>query len=964
MLVFTRSLSLPMFVLYVFISILLVGCGGGGGGESSPTEEVLTLSSLSLSEVEETLKVSETVQLTLTGLYSDASTQELTTDITWSVLDDDIVSLSETGLVTALSAGTTSVTASYAERSVSGTISVKALADLSISPSSLTLAIDSQQQLGVTGRYTDNTTVSFDQQVDWSSENVAIATVSETGEVRAVSAGTVAISASASGITSSVLNVTVSPATLQSIMVTAAVNELASGLSTTVSASGLYSDGSEQSLNGQVTWQLSDTSKASIDETTGLFTAIQAGSTSVIATLGELTGSLTIEVSPPTLTVMAVTASGLSLAEGVSAEVNVTAIFSDNSKQNVSDQVSWLNTDSDVAQVDNGAFVVRGLSEGQAMLTANLSGEQASLTVDVTGAELVSLALSPINATIPLGLSQQYTAQGTYTDGSVQDLSSEVTWLTSNESVALISNNASLKGLAETQALGSATISAVLGDIEQQTSLGVDDAVLNSLEIQPANQTVANGTEAPITALGYYSDGSVVDVTSRALWNTTSADVVDIVSANEGVVASLAEGAALISAELDDISALANISVTAATLESIAIQLDNTNLPSGMRQQLSAVGTFSDASTRDISQQVTWQSSNVALATVSNAIGEAGLLRAVQTGEVSISATLGVVVAQVSVDITDAVLTSLSITLPEAEMNVKTTQQARVSAVYSDSSTQDVTAQVDWLSSNSEIASIGNNQSDKGRVSALSIGTVNLSASLNGVVSDSVALAVTLNPNLPNSLKLTAQPNVLLNNASDTALITITLVPTESSGVIPDGTPVTLTITEGETSRGESLFSTDGQVSYELQSSYDGLISLSATTENLSVSSAVLSTDQLKDAILANGQALADFDAGVLKAGSSIYLFLRNLSNRVFTIRQVDIVYVDPDTSTVLAFPESPLTEPQFISGGTLSAGEFTYVGYGLDEDVRASIYVVSYLFYDPVSDTEFRLEGGFNFSD
>ena len=964
MLVFTRSLSLPMFVLYVFISILLVGCGGGGGGESSPTEEVLTLSSLSLSEVEETLKVSETVQLTLTGLYSDASTQELTTDITWSVLDDDIVSLSETGLVTALSAGTTSVTASYAERSVSGTISVKALADLSISPSSLTLAIDSQQQLGVTGRYTDNTTVSFDQQVDWSSENVAIATVSETGEVRAVSAGTVAISASASGITSSVLNVTVSPATLQSIMVTAAVNELASGLSTTVSASGLYSDGSEQSLNGQVTWQLSDTSKASIDETTGLFTAIQAGSTSVIATLGELTGSLTIEVSPATLTGIAVTPSRLSLAEGVSAEVNVTAIFSDNSKQNVSDQVSWLNTDSDVAQVDNGAFVVRGLSEGQAMLTANLSGEQASLTVDVTGAELVSLALSPINATIPLGLSQQYTAQGTYTDGSVQDLSSEVTWLTSNESVALISNNASLKGLAETQALGSATISAVLGDIEQQTSLGVDDAVLNSLEIQPANQTVANGTEAPITALGYYSDGSVVDVTSRALWNTTSADVVDIVSANEGVVASLAEGAALISAELDDISALANISVTAATLESIAIQLDNTNLPSGMRQQLSAVGTFSDASTRDISQQVTWQSSNVALATVSNAIGEAGLLRAVQTGEVSISATLGVVVAQVSVDITDAVLTSLSITLPEAEMNVKTTQQARVSAVYSDSSTQDVTAQVDWLSSNSEIASIGNNQSDKGRVSALSIGTVNLSASLNGVVSDSVALAVTLNPNLPNSLKLTAQPNVLLNNASDTALITITLVPTESSGVIPDGTPVTLTITEGETSRGESLFSTDGQVSYELQSSYDGLISLSATTENLSVSSAVLSTDQLKDAILANGQALADFDAGVLKAGSSIYLFLRNLSNRVFTIRQVDIVYVDPDTSTVLAFPESPLTEPQFISGGTLSAGEFTYVGYGLDEDVRASIYVVSYLFYDPVSDTEFRLEGGFNFSD
>jgi uncharacterized protein YjdB len=957
------TISTSGMVLAISAGTVSVTANLQGVSEAKQVTVLPNLVSLSSTEVIPSLKIFDTFQLTLTGIYSDASTQNLTSLATWSVVDVTVLSVSSTGLVSALSAGTTLVTALYKGLTVERSISVKALADLSISPTSMTLAIASSEQLSVTGRYTDNSVEALGSVVTWQTTDVNVASISNSGVVLGVATGTISITASVGSVSSS-LSVTVSPATLRSIVVSSQVSQLAAGLTASLSAKGLYSDGTEQVLSGQVVWSVSDESIASIDPETGLLTALETGTVSVIATKEGLSNALSFFVTQATLSSIAISPSDITLAAGSSEQVNITAVFSDNTKLDVSSQVDWINSNDQIAIIDDNSSTVIARLAGSTTLSATLSGQQADLLINVTDAQLVSLSLSPVNASIPLGQSQRYTAQGTYTDASVQDLSSVVTWLSNNEGFALISNTGSLTGLAESVASGTVTLTAVVGDIQQDTSLTITNAVLSSIEIQPANQAVAKGTNAQISARGYYTDGSKIDLTSEVIWSSSNNSSVNMLSANNGTVQSLDAGSALISATLEGLTGVGNITVTAATLQSISISPTQVTLPSGMSQRLIATGTYSDSSILNISQQVSWQSDDILKATVSNNNAESGLLRAIGMGQLTVSASLGSLIDQVNIDVTDALLTSIQVSSVSTQLNVKSSVLATAIGHFSDSSTQDLSSQVNWLSSNVNIASIGNTEFEKGLVSALSPGIVDISASRSGINSLPIALEVVFNPNLPKAINMLVQPNIIINDSNDAAQVDLVLVPSANGGVIADGTPITLTITEGAMDRNVDLVTTNGAVSYSLQSSYDGFISLSASTNDYTVTSGVLSTDSLSDAISSTGRSNGLYENNMLQQGSAFFVLVRNLTNRVFNIEQINIGYRDPNNGNVFVdFPGSPITTAAAISDGDLTAGEFSFIGYELDNDVEARIYIISYVISDDQSNSVFALINTFNFA-
>ncbi|MGH7260610.1 MAG: RHS repeat-associated core domain-containing protein [Nitrospiraceae bacterium] len=101
-------------------------------------------------------------------------------------------------------------------------------------------------------------------------------------------------------------------------------------------------------------------------------------------------------------------------------------------------------------------FVVTTPGEGSALVTANLNGSQAQATVTVTPAEVVLLTLAPTDPTIFAGESQAFTATGTFTDGTTQNLTNTATWTSSNEPVATINSS----GLATSLIPGTTTITA------------------------------------------------------------------------------------------------------------------------------------------------------------------------------------------------------------------------------------------------------------------------------------------------------------------------------------------------------------------------------------------------------------------------------------------------------------------------------------------------------------------------
>lgn len=145
------------------------------------------------------------------------------------------------------------------------------------------------------------------------------------------------------------------------------------------------------------------------------------------------------------------------------------------------------------------------VSVGTSTITATSGSVSGSTVLTVTAPTLVSIAVTPANFTIAPGTTQQYTATGTYTDGSTKDISSSVSWSSSDTAIATISST----GLATAVAAGTTTISATSGTIVGSTTLTVGNPpTLSSIALTPASPSVPVGTSQQFTATGTYSDGS------------------------------------------------------------------------------------------------------------------------------------------------------------------------------------------------------------------------------------------------------------------------------------------------------------------------------------------------------------------------------------------------------------------------------------------------------------------------
>ncbi|HEY1215778.1 MAG TPA: DUF4082 domain-containing protein, partial [Bryobacteraceae bacterium] len=113
-------------------------------------------------------------------------------------------------------------------------------------------------------------------------------------------------------------------------------------------------------------------------------------------------------------------------------------------------------------------------------------------------ATLTSIAVTPANPTIQSGATQQFTATGTYSDNSSQNLTSQVTWASSNTAVATISST----GLATSVKAGSTSISAAQGGVTGSTTLTVQAAPLAITTTSLPSGTVGASYSATLTATG------------------------------------------------------------------------------------------------------------------------------------------------------------------------------------------------------------------------------------------------------------------------------------------------------------------------------------------------------------------------------------------------------------------------------------------------------------------------------
>ena len=617
--------------------------------------------------------------------------------------------------------------------------------------------IGDSPQFTATAHFSDGSTQALGN-ATWSSSNTSVATVNTTGQASAVASGTTTITA-ASGGKSGTLTLTVNPK-LMSFTISAGTNPIAAGILKTTSqftASGTFNDNQTRPISAsQVTWSSSNTAAATISNTggtNGLATGVAAGNTVISAVVNDATltptavnGSNTVTLNVTSANVTAIAISPQTNPIGINQTTQFTAIgtFDDATTQNITGIVNWSSS-STIRVTIAGSGLAKGVGLGNSNITAKVGAITSNVvTLTVNVGNVVSLDITPDTAQIAFDTNRQFTATATLNDNSTLNVSSTqgISWTSDNTTVATIAPG---NGLALGVNPGSANIGASFGGIGATTSaLTVTNATITSIAISPANPTLGPGSNQALTATGTFSDATTQTISGapNTNWSSDNTAVAQVNTSTPGIakglVTAISAGTANVTATFNGVSGSTLVTVSGATLSGITVAPSATFIAPGQNLQFSATGTYSDGSTQNLTTAVQWTSSSTATATISaggNASGN-------NAGQTTITATLGVVSGTGTLTVTSATLNTITVTCTQNTIAKSTFVQCNADGNFSDGTSRSITGAVNWSSSDGTVATVSNSSASKGVVSAKTLGSVTITATLGGP-SGSAPIAVT-----------------------------------------------------------------------------------------------------------------------------------------------------------------------------------------------------------------------------
>jgi len=221
---------------------------------------------------------------------------------------------------------------------------------------------------------------------------------------------------------------------------------------------------------------------------------------------------------------------------------------------------TWTSSQTSSVTIGIHTGFASTITPGTATITAAYQGKSNSTaTVIVTQFPLSSISVSPATVTIPQTVATQFTATGTFSDGSQQNLTSYATWATNPSSVATIATLGIATGISPGQAFVTAVFAGIVSPTPTNPQLTVTNATITSIAVTPANASVTVGAPVTYKAVGTFSDQSHVDLTSLVTW--TSSDVTVATIATTGVASTVKPGSVTITATFNGVSGTTNLTV-------------------------------------------------------------------------------------------------------------------------------------------------------------------------------------------------------------------------------------------------------------------------------------------------------------------------------------------------------------------------------------------------------------------
>jgi len=338
----------------------------------------------------------------------------------------------------------------------------------------------------------------------------------------------------------------------------------------------------------------------------------------------------------PIISVLDMGSSELYEAFTIDADGNVT---------NVSDQVSWsLENQSGIVEFSEnpdfpGFAYALAVMVGTDDVVATLGEFSAKAAVTVVAVQLVGLVVSPKDMDLSIGTEDVFIAEGTYDDGHKQDLTNESVWFSANPGIVSVSEN----GVATAESAGTTMVTASVDGLSDDASITVHELVeIESVEVSPQDVLMFLEGVQQFNAFANYTDGSVQNITSSALWISSDTNVIAQDIFRKGFFHAKSEGSAEIAAEFGIRNKGAtNVTVEKVLVTHIIVTPRNFTLPVGETKRYFTEAATSDGKFFSVNQlpSQSYSISDPSIAYISNNPENKGILTALKDGTTDVFST-------------------------------------------------------------------------------------------------------------------------------------------------------------------------------------------------------------------------------------------------------------------------------------------------------------------------------------
>ena len=582
----------------------------GGFSDSCIVEVIQLATGVTMSFSSVSLDAGKTKTISATVTPSSATHKT----VTWSSSDEKIAKVNSKGTITAVAAGTATITATSKDGAASATcrvtvkqpatsITLKSTSGTDLTKKTMKIAVGSKKTVVATIAPANVT----NSEIVWSTSDKKIATVTSGGVVKGVKAGTVKITAkSADGAVSTTIKIKIYTPE-KSVTLNKTSMTLKVGASSTITPTINPSDATYK----DVKWTSSNYDVATVDSK-GKVTAKGVGYAEITATTTQSGKKAVCKVSVvKAVTGISISESSLRIEVGDKVKLKATVKPSDATNQTV----SWKSSASSIASVSSSGTVT-AKKLGTATITVSTADGNFKKTCKVEVVKKVTgVELDKSSATLYLG--NTLTLKATVSPSGASN--SAVTFSSDNKNVLTVSS----KGVVTPVAPGTATVTVKTADggFTDSCKITVKRAVTGI----SLNKTSADiKSDETLTLKATIKPSNATDKTVK--WSSSNKKVATVSS--KGVVTPVGKGTATITAKSEN-GLKATCRVTVYQIVTGVKLSETASVYAGEKLTLKASVVPSDAN----EQAVTWSSSNASVAKVSTK----GVVTGVKAGTVTVT---------------------------------------------------------------------------------------------------------------------------------------------------------------------------------------------------------------------------------------------------------------------------------------------------------------------------------------